>query len=143
MTIIRTDLGETRERAREIRFEPTAPITATNVQKAIEQAAAQAQGVNVPTSISFANSPYTVLATDTLLYVDTAGGSVVINLQPQAARLGIDLGIKDVTGHAAANPMSLVPNGAETVDLLAPYPVTGDFAGVRLNPKTGGYAVIP
>ena len=143
MTLVRTDLGNARESARQIRFEPTGSITQTNVQKAIEQASSQPPAVN-PTSVTFAMSPYTVLTTDTALYIDTSGGVVVINLQAAAARLGVPLIIKDISGNGLANPISAVPNGVETVDLLAPYPITGDFAGVQLNPRSGvGYTVSP
>jgi hypothetical protein len=142
MTTVRTDLGNTKESARRERFEPTGSITATNVQKAIEQAVSQPIAI-VPTAVAFAASPYTVLATDVALYVDPTGGAITINLQASAARAGVPLIIKDVTGHAAANNISLVGNGAETTDSLATYLINADFGGVTLNPLTGGYTVAP
>lgn len=142
MTMIATDLGNTRERARELRFEPTGSITETNVQKAIEQVASQPQGV-VQTAVTFGMSPYTVLDSDTFLAVDTSGGAVTINLQAAADRNGVPISIKDVSGDGGTNAISLVPSGAETVDELTPYPIGGAFAGVRLNPQTTGYTVAP
>jgi len=142
MTTVRTDLGNTKESARRERFEPTGSITATNVQKAIEQAVSQTTAL-VPTAIAFAASPYTVLASDLALYVDTVGGAITINLPAQASRASVPLIIKDVTGHAAANNISLVGNGAETTDSLATYLIAADFGGVALNPLTGGYTVAP
>jgi hypothetical protein len=142
MTVLTSDLRNTRQSARELRFEPTGSISATNVQTAIQQASSQ-QLALVPTTVAFAASPYPVKSTDTFLAIDTSGGVVVIDLQSAASRLGVPLTIKDVTGHAAAYPMSVVPNGAETVDTLAPYPITGDFGGVTLIPQTGGYTVSP
>ena len=142
MTILRTNIGNTRERARQLRFEPAGAITQTNVQKAIEQVSTQPSAIS-STPVAVGQSPYTVLLTDTFLYLDTAGGSITINLQPAAARAGIPLVIKDVTGHGFANPVSLVPSGAETVDSLAPYPLNADFGGVKLNPLAGGYTVSP
>lgn len=97
----------------------------------------------VPTLISSANSPYAVLATDTVLYVDTSGGAVVIDLQAQAARAGIALTIKDVTGNAFTNNISIVCSGSEKLDSFATYPINEDFGGVRLNPLAGGYTVAP
>ena len=47
MTIITTRLGS-EESARRTRFEPTGTIAATNVQKAIEEAASEAQAVDAP-----------------------------------------------------------------------------------------------
>jgi len=142
MSTIRTDLGNTKESARHLRVEPFGSITETNIQEALEQIASQPIAI-VPTAIAFAASPYTVLATDVALYVDTAGGAITINLPAEATRAGIPLLIKDVTGHAAANNISLVGNGAETTDGLATYPISADFGGVTLNPLTGGYTVAP
>lgn len=143
MTILRTDLGNTRESARRLRFEPTGAITQTNVQKALEQAASQPPAIT-STAINFAMSPYTVLSTDTVLYVDTSGGAVTINLQAAAARLGVPLVVKDITGNANANNVTLTPNGVETIDGLATYPINVDFGGWKLNPRSAiGYTVSP
>ena len=142
MTTLRTDLGNTKESARRERFEPIGSITATSVQKAIEQAASQG-GAIIPTAVAFAASPYTVLATDVAIYVDTVGGAITINLPAQATRAGVPLLVKDVTGHAAANNISLVGNGAETTDSLATCPISADFGGVTINPLAGGYTVAP
>lgn len=142
MSIVRTDLRETRERARELRFEPTGALTQTNVQKAIEQSATQPQAVTA-TAITVAQSPYAVKNTDSFLAVDTVGGPIQILLQAQALRLGVPLSIKDVTGHAAANNITITPNGIETVDSLAPYPINADFGGIRIVPEVGGYTVAP
>lgn len=141
MSIIKTDLRNTRESARRIRFEPVGSLTATNVQGAIQQTSAQG-GVPIPTSVG--TTPYAVQPNDTVLYVNTAIGPVTINLPFASVRAGVPLSIKDVSGSGLANPISLVPAGAETVDGLAPYPITGDFAGVRLYPRSGsGYTVAP
>lgn len=140
MTQVHTDLGNTRESARRIRFEPTGSITATNVQKAVEQGGGGG-GAIVGTNVAV--TPYNVLPTDTVLYVDTSIGAVTINLGSAADRTGIPLSVKDVTGHAAANNISLVPSGIETVDGLAPYLINMDFGGVRLYPRTGSFTVAP
>lgn len=143
MTTVTTDLRNTIESARRIRYEPTLPITATNVQDAIDQSIVVPPTIH-PKSVTFAMSPYPPTNSDSYLAVDTSGGSVTINLQTGAARLGLPLVIKDVTGNAVANPISVVPSGAETVDGLAPYPLDSAFAAVELYPKTaGGYSVAP
>lgn len=142
MPTIRTDLGDTRESARRLRFEPVGLITDTDVQKAIERAATQVQPIT-STAVTFGMSPYTVLPTDTVLYVDTAGGAITINLQAAASRNGVPLSIKDVTGHANANNITITPNGAETIDTLAMLPINADFGGYKLAPRAASYTIIP
>jgi hypothetical protein len=135
----------TRESARKTRFEPIGAITQTNVQKAIEQAVTTPQAI-AGTSVNSASSPYLPLITDTVLYVDTSGGAIEIDLAPSAARNGLALTVKDVTGNAATNNITIKPNGSETIDGYTnanPLLVTANFGGFRLNPITGGYAIAP
>lgn len=142
MTQIATSLRTTKESARLIRYEPLAPFTATNVQDAIGQAAAP-RPVPTYTFITQVDSPYMTKNTDSILLVNTSAGSVTINLQGQSARGGLDLTIKDDTGNASTNPISLVPAGGETVDGLSPYPIDSDFGGVTIAPQAGGYFIKP
>lgn len=142
MTIIATDMRNTIESARRIRYEPTLPFTATNVQNAIEQANALQLPQSL-TAVTFAMSPYTPTNADSVLLVNTSGGAVTINLQAAAARAGLDLTIKDDTGNAAANPISVVRNGAETIDGLTTYPIDSNYGAATLSPQVGGYFVKP
>ena len=135
MTTIRTDLRETLESARRIRFEPGSGILATNVQKAIEEVSTAPTAID-PTSVT--TTPYAVTPADTLLWVDTSGGAITITLPAAATRLGKALEIKDITGNANANNISIVPNGAETIDGLAPMIINTDFGGWTLYPKDDG-----
>jgi hypothetical protein len=136
MTIVSTDMRQSRESARRIRFEPTLAIPATNVQDAIQQV--QAIAIPAQTVVTVAMSPYTPLATDRILLVNTSAGAVTINMPPAAGRLGLDLEIKDDTGNAAANPITVNGNGGETLDGFAAYPIDAPFAGVKFLPKAGG-----
>lgn len=140
MTMISTDLRNTRESAKRIRFEGAPPFTATNVQDAIVQSIAVPTTIT-PTYIGIGNSPYTPGATDSLLLVDTSSGPVTVNMTTAAFRGGADLEIKDVTGNAAANPISVTFSGFETGDGLNPYPIDSNFASVKFGPKAGGYFV--
>ena len=142
MTTITTDLRNTIEEARRFRYEPTLPITATDMQTAIDQSVLQPKTIN-PTAVNFAMSPYAPTNADSYLLVDTSGGAVVINLQAAALRAGLPLAVKDNTGNAVANPISLVPAGGETIDGLAPYPIDANFAAVQIAPRAGGYFVTP
>ena len=140
MAVVDTDMAlrRTRESARLLRFEPGAILTATDMQTAIEQAVAiAAPGAKTITS---ASSPYTVLSTDRILLVDTTGGAVTINMQASAARQ-YDLEIKDDKGMAATNNISIVPNGAETIDGLAPYTMDSNYSNVIFGVQAGGYYV--
>lgn len=138
----KTDLRTTRERARELRFEPTGSNPATNVQKAIER-----MGQIGGTAVDVTMSPYTPTNADSVLYVDTSGGSVTILLQPAADRNDEPLSIKDVTGNAAANNITVTPSAGENIDVIytngAPLVIAGDFGGYRLNPRTGSYTLAP
>lgn len=138
MTIISTDLRETRESAKRIRFEPVVPFSATNVQDAITQSATLP---TIGTMVNFGMSPYTPLPTDRVLLVDTAGGVVTIAMPLAASRNGLDLEVKDDTGHAAANNISVTFSGVETADGLAPYPIAGNYGAAKFGPQTGGYFV--
>lgn len=135
MALVNTDLRKTRESATRIRFEPGGGIVATNVQDAITESAASVPTIN-PTNVGA--TPYNVLNTDSVLWVDTSIGPVTINLPGGAARNGRQLQIKDITGNAAANPISIVPLGAELIDGLNPYPIDVNYGGVTLYPKPAG-----
>lgn len=61
------------------------------------------------------SSPYNILISDVILLVDTSSVRV-LNL-PNPAVIGKHrFWIKDATGSASTNPMTLTPFGAETID---------------------------
>lgn len=125
--------------AKDVSYEPAAPISARNVQDAIEQSIA-VPTVFVPTAVSA--SPYNVSSGDGYIEVDTTSGPITINMQAGASRVGTYLTIKDVTGHAAANPISVVFSGAETGDGQAPYLIDSNYGAARFSGKAaGGYFV--
>jgi hypothetical protein len=78
--------------------------------------AAEAISVANPTAVAFAASPYTVLAADKFLLVDTSGGAVEVDLPAVASSSGRTLVVKDEGGAAATNAITIDPNGAETLD---------------------------
>lgn len=139
MAIVQTDLRNTIESAKRIRFEPTTTNLATNVQDAI---AGFSGGAITPTTVVIGMSPYTPLATDQLLMVDTSGGAVTINLAASASRAGLAIEVKDATGNSDANPISVNRNGAETIDGLTTVTIDSKFMAIKFAPKTGGYAIV-
>lgn len=101
------------------------------------------------TVITVANSPYTPLATDTFLMVDTTGGAIEIDLTAAAARNGVSLVIKDYKGNAAVNNITIKPVGGgapETIDGFtnaAPLKINTNFDGVNLRPRALQYVITP
>lgn len=96
-----------------------------------------------PTDVTLAMSPYTALITDQLLMVDTAAGAVVVNLTAALTRSGLPLEVKDATGHADVNPITVNSFGAELIDGKASVPLDSIFVAVKFQPKTaGGYAIV-
>lgn len=148
MTIVQTNMRNTRQSARQLAYYPVQPLTAHDVQGAIEQVQAEiviASGTPpaiVAKQIAFSDSPYTVQPTDYLVLVDTSGGSVTVNLPLAAARGNLPVEIKDASGNAQANNISIVRAGAETIDGLTTYPIASDFDAYQFKPKTNGYTVI-
>lgn len=133
MTMVKTDLGKMRESAKTERFMPSASIRATNVQDAIEAVAGQPKVV-VPTHVTV--TPYNATASDSYLLVDVAG-PVTINLPTIASRGGLPLTIKDGSSAAATNNITIIPNGAETIDTLAQIVITQDSGAFNIVPPPG------
>jgi hypothetical protein len=67
--------------------------------------------------VTNAMSPYTVLAADGYLLVDTSAGAVTINMPSAATARSIS--IKDTTGNFSTNNCTLVPAGADKFENLA------------------------
>lgn len=149
MSIVKTNLRvRPIEAARDISYAPTAGIAPNNVQDAIETvqanvvAAAALAAVTppaiVPTAVNFAMSPYTVLATDYLLEVDTTGGAVVIQTQASASRANKPFTVKDIVGNASVNAISVARAAAETIDGLTAYPMDSAYDAKTFKPKLAG-----
>lgn len=142
MSTIRTNLSATREGASQIRFQQAAGINKTNVQSAIEQLATSPPAVN-PTPVNAGQSPYAPTINDSLIEVDTSGGPVTIAMPLSAARNGRVLAIKDISGDARTNNITVTFTGGQTADGLSPFLIEVDFGGVVLNPGAAGYSVAP
>ena len=98
------------------------------------------------THISSLNSPYTPQPTDTYLSVDTSTGAVEIDLAAAGSRSNLALTIKDITGHAAANNITIKPVNGETIDgytHAAPLVLAANYDGVKISPETLSYTIDP
>lgn len=68
------------------------------------------------TSISFADTPYTVLSTDEYISVDTSGGAISI-LFPDSPATGQEWTVKDATGNALLNNITITTvSGTDFID---------------------------
>lgn len=98
-----------------------------------------------PRTIGIADSPYAVKPSDSVIFVDSSGGPVVIDLQAAAARAGRDLDVMDASGNAATagHNISIIPSGLETVAGLNPLVINASYGGFKLRPATGKYLIAP
>ena len=63
------------------------------------------------------DSPYTMTATDHYIGLDTSGGTIQVDLQAAASAVeGRVIIIKDETGDAGTNNITVDANGSETID---------------------------
>lgn len=84
------------------------------------------------TAKAFANSPYTVLATDYFISLDTSGGAITIKL-PNAPTTNRIIYIKDRTGNAGANNISVTTvDGAVNIDGVTTYALSSNYAHIGL-----------
>jgi hypothetical protein len=146
MAVVKTDLRVTRERAEQIRYYPNLPITATNMQDALDQMidrVSTSPPAFTPTVVTSVMSPYTPGFADTVLLVDTTGGAVTISMPLSATRFGRPLIVKDDVGNSNVNAISINRAGAELIDGLSSYPIDSKYTAVNLQPKAvGGYDVV-
>jgi hypothetical protein len=76
-------------------------------------------------------SPDTVLATDSIVsYQLTVPGAVAVALP--AGITGTVYYLKDGTGDAATNPITITPNGAETIDDAATATINTNYGAITI-----------
>jgi len=101
-----------------------------------------ASGIMTITPVNHAASPYTVLATDQFLSVDSTGGAVTIRL-PNAPTTGRSIIIKDKTGTATgASAMTLTTvGGTVTIDTLTSQTLNTAFQSTNVIFDGVGYEI--
>lgn len=151
MTKLDTSLRTTFDGAQRVQYRPVnTGLQATDVQKAIDLLYGTISGATstppnlTRKTITNAMSPYALLPTDYFLEVDVSGGAVTINTGLAAARNNLPVIVKHVAGNAAANNITIASSGGETFDNLAsPYVIDFNAGGANLQPKTGGWELVP
>lgn len=147
MTKLYTSLRTTYENAKIFRYFSNI-VPETNVQDAIDSLATAAfnptKPANLtPITVTNAMSPYPVGANDYLIYVDVTAGPVELDLPDQATRGNLPVIIKHVAGDATVNNFTIDPFAGQTIDTFDPYVIDYNQGGVTLQPRTGGYTVLP
>ena len=122
-----------------------ANITSTGKTVAISNGS---NSINLETGDSFARytavntTPYTVLTTDDHLGVDCSGSIISIEL-PDAPAAGRLFGIKDNTGSAATNNISVTTvGGAVNIDGATTYTMNTNFQSINVVFSGTAYEVI-
>lgn len=116
-------------------------ITVTNAAGSITIAASQTPLINNYTAIAFADSPYTVTATDYYISVDTVGGAITIRF-PNAPTTSRTFVVKDRTGHATANNITLTTvGGAVLLDGATSQLINNNYAANSLLFNATSYEI--
>jgi hypothetical protein len=93
------------------------------------------------TSVNHAASPYTVLAADEFLAVQSSGGAITIKL-PNAPTTGRVIYIKDSNGAANANPISVTTvGGTVTIDGSTTYTINTNYGSISVLFDGSNYEV--
>ena len=85
---------------------------------------------------------YVPVATDSFLQVNRAG-AVTVNLPTAASRSGYPLMIKDISGAAQTNNITINKNGSDTIEGLSSIVINSAYGGYALYPITGGWILTP
>lgn len=84
------------------------------------------------TEIDFADSPYTVLATDAFISVDTSGGAITV-LLPNTTTTGREVVVKDRTGNGITNNITITTvGGLVNIDGAVTYVLDDDYDSVDI-----------
>lgn len=83
------------------------------------------------TALDNTDSPYTVLSTDYHMSCDTTAGVLVVDL-PNAPATGTSYVVKDLSGTADTNNITISTAGAETIDGAATFVMNTEYESVNL-----------
>lgn len=99
-------------------------------------------GTQLYGTTTVASTPYAPVATDAMLLVSVAG-AVTINLPSAASRSGYPLAIKDISGAAFTNNITINRDGSDTIEGATSIVISEDWGGWMLYPVTGGWILRP
>ncbi len=84
-------------------------------------------------TVTVTSSPEVPAATDRIILANVAG-VLAVNLAAVSGRGGLALTIKDISGAASTNHITVTPNGAETIDGAATYVIQADYGALTITP---------
>lgn len=99
-------------------------------------------GQQVYGSTAVTAASYAPVASDALLFVNRAG-AVAINLPSAASRGQYPLTIKDISGAANTNNITINRNGSDTIDGATSLVIDVGYGTYKLVAITGGWAIVP
>jgi hypothetical protein len=91
-------------------------------------------------SVTSADSPVTLLTTNTILYCDCSSGAITVNLPTAVGNDGLTYWIKKTD--AGSNAVTIDPNGAETVDDAASLVISSYLDSYTVNSDNAEWWVI-
>jgi len=109
----------------------------TDISSALTLLGQQLYGTTAVTT-----TPYVPVSTDAFLLVNKTS-AVTVNLPTAASRNGYPLIIKDNSGAAQTNNITINPNGSDTIEGLTSLTVNVAWGGFALYPVTGGWVIQP
>jgi hypothetical protein len=100
-------------------------------------------GVTVAiTEIDDTDSPYSVLATDDVIWADSTSGAITVTL-PDPATWDTILTIKDAAGNSTgSNKITISQNGSETIDGETSIDIKRAYGSYRLVTNGTNWAII-
>lgn len=103
----------------------------------------QTAGANTePPVTNVTGAAYNISTSDTYIRVNYAG-AVVLTLPGAAARNELKLRVKDVSGNASGNSITIVRAGGDLIDGQTSLEILSDWGTWELKPSTGKWDVLP
>lgn len=105
-------------------------------QVSLSTLVALAGGARTQRSITV--SPVVIISTDSILNININTGTPTCSLPAASTRSGVPLTFKDVAGHFGAHPLTITPNGGDTIDGASSLVLQNNFQSTTLVPFTDG-----
>jgi hypothetical protein len=119
---------------------PTFEVPTGGISRAM--LAALAASTRTVVSKTFANSPYTVAATDEVILVNASGGAVTVNLPAAASFSGRVLAIKKTD--SSANVVTIDGNASETIEGALTRKLTFQYDRIQIaSDGTNWFSLLP